>query len=156
MISYRLPLRLQDVDMNLQNTKYCWLIPVLSLVLLPSCGTSYLNCDTEENKQHLKEAVNRHIDEFIQANIEKSPPIARQITINSVNQFIVDVNAKKCNYRIDVTYTNSNKTVSNVPVTAVFRSSGVSGKSHTLTEFEIPPGDAVRLASEAVKSNRKK
>ena len=126
------------------------------ILLLSGCGTSHLNCDTEENQALLKQEVLNIIDEYLQTDETTSNSEQKnaypEISVVSFNQHIADVNAKKCDYIISAMYKNSGTTISNVAVSAVFRSITSDTDSHELSAFTLTPMDASKLGIAAVKN----
>ena len=139
-----------------KNIKGLFLFTVAGL---SGCGTTHLNCDTDENQALMKNAVNNLIGEYLQAGpdeiLSSQTASYPTLSIASFNQHIVDVNAKKCDYIVDAQFENSKQRISNVPVSVVFRSTDANDKTHELTSFTISPGNAADLGIAAVKDNKK-
>lgn len=125
-------------------------------LVLSACGTSHLNCDTSENEALLDIALQQFFDEYINANFDNSKAdISRhypEISVTKFNQHIIDINAKKCEYFIDAHFINSGFKITAVPVTVVFRSTGVNGVTHELQEFYIPQDTSAELGIAVTKN----
>jgi len=140
----------------MKTTKLCLKFSFLSVLLIgmSGCGTSHLNCDKADNQDRLKQAINAVVDDYLQANLDSARPENAFPTIDivSFNQHIIDINAKKCDYRVHASFQDSGNVLRDILVSVVFRSTGTGGQTHELNEFTIDPSDAVRLGIAAVKN----
>lgn len=125
--------------------------------LLTGCGTSHLDCDSQENQASVMAEINVLIDEYLHNKFDDAEAVTfdnahPNISIAYFNQHVIDVNAKKCDYFINATFENSGETLTELQVTAEFRSTGVNGKTHELQNFYVGPSQSVKLGRAAVKN----
>ncbi|MFC3094134.1 hypothetical protein DRW07_11665 [Alteromonas sediminis] len=129
-----------------------------AITLVSGCGTSHLNCDTPDNQERLVSALNELVSDYLVANAEKKGialaenPSYPAFTVTSFNQHIIDINAKKCDYIVKASFPATKAVQNAIPVSVVFRSTGINGQTHELNEFTVDPSDAVRLGIAAVKN----
>ena len=126
---------------------------------LTGCGTSHLNCDTEHNQSLFTAAVNELVGEYIASSetldATGKTGLMPEITIREHNQFIVDINAKKCEYFIDARFPHTKDVVEDVMLSVVFRSTGTNGETHELSEFTIDQSEGLRLGMAAVQNGKR-
>ena len=130
-----------------------------SVFVLTGCGTSHLNCDTPENEGRFKAAVNELVEEYLSSSetldVEGKTGLMPTLKINEYNQFIIDINAKKCEYFVDATFAHTGEAVKDIMLSVVFRSTGTNGETHELEEFTIDPSEGIRLGMAAVKNGKR-
>ena len=131
-----------------------------ALVGLSGCGNSHLECDTEENINDFKMMINYIISKHLEfvglgdKNFVEHEDAYPEINITSFTQQKLDDDTKKCSYIIDAHFKVDNTSITDIPVTIVFRNTEKGEYTHIMESIDMAQGQSIALGMAAIKNNK--